>query len=166
MKKENVVLFILCVLSALLLLLSIGSFVQIKELQTQLNEQKPNQMQRYFNSILDEVLLDGNVQFLELNATATNTIEAFNYSVYVVELTETTIVELTITFENNFLEWYDKSVDLNIYYGGITNADITYENLNKTVSYTFALQKGFNTIELNSYSSSNWNYTITIKQKH
>lgn len=166
MKKEKVVLFVLCILSMLLLALSIGSFVQINELRTQIDEQKPTQIQRYFDSILDELLLDGNVQFIELDTTKTDTIESLDNAIYVVELTEMTMVELTITFENKFLEWYDKSVNLNIYYGGITDADISYENLNKTVSYTFVLQKGFNTIELDSYSGSSWEYTITIKRKN
>ena len=166
MKKEKVVLFVLCILSMLLLALSIGSFVQINELRTQIDEQKPTQIQRYFDSILDELLLDGNVQFIELDTTKTDTIESWDNAIYVVELTEMTMVELTITFENKFLEWYDKSVNLNIYYGGITDADISYENLNKTVSYTFVLQKGFNTIELDSYSGSSWEYTITIKRKN
>lgn len=166
MKKEKVVLFVLCILSMLLLALSIGSFIQINELRTQINEQKPTQIQRYFDSILDELLLDGNVQFIELDTTKTDTIESWDNTIYVVELTEMTMVELTITFENKFLEWYDKSVNLNIYYGGITDADISYENLNKTVSYTFVLQKGFNTIELDSYSDSSWEYTITIKRKN
>ena len=166
MKKEKVVLFALCILSMLLLALSIGSFVQINELRTQIDEQKPTQIQRYFDSILDELLLDGNVQFIELDTTKTDTIESWNNVIYVVELTEMTMVELTITFENKFLEWYDKSVNLNIYYGGITDADISYEDLSKTVSYTFVLQKGFNTIELDSYSGSSWEYTITIKRKN
>jgi len=166
MKKEKVVLFVLCILSMLLLALSIGSFVQINKLQNQIDEQKPTQIQRYFYSILDEVLLDSNVQFIELDTTKTDTIESWNNVIYVVELTEMTMVELTITFENKFLEWYDKSVNLNIYYGGITDADISYEQLNKTVSYTFVLQKGFNTIELDSYSGSSWEYTITIKRKN
>lgn len=166
MKKEKVVLFVLCILSMLLLALSIGSFIQINELRTQIDEQKPTQIQRYFDSILDELLLDGNVQFIELDTTKTDTIESWDNAIYVVELTEMTMVELTITFENKFLEWYDKSVNLNIYYGGITDADISYENLNKTVSYTFVLQKGFNTIELDSYSGSSWEYTITIKRKN
>lgn len=166
MKKEKVVLFVLCILSMLLLALSIGSFVQINKLQNQIDEQKPTQIQRYFYSILDEVLLDGNVQFIELDTTKTDTIESWNNVIYVVELTEMTMVELTITFENKFLEWYDNSVDLNIYYGGITDADISYEDLSKTVSYTFVLQKGFNTIELDSYSDSSWEYTITIKRKN
>lgn len=166
MKKEKVVLFVLCILSMLLLALSIGSFVQINKLQNQIDEQKPTQIQRYFYSILDEVLLDGNVQFIELDTTKTDTIESWNNVIYVVELTEMTMVELTITFENKFLEWYDNSVDLNIYYGGITDADISYEDLSKTVSYTFVLQKGFNTIELDSHSDSSWEYTITIKRKN
>lgn len=158
MTKEKIVLFVLSILSMLLLALSIVNTIQI-------NKQKPTQMQRYFDSIFDELLFNGKVQFLELGTTATNTIEGRGYSIYVVELTETTMVELTITFEHNFLERYDDLVDLNIYYGGITNADISYEYLSKTVSYTFALQKGFNTIELDSYSRSDWEHSITIKQK-
>jgi len=166
MKKEKVVLFMLSILSMLLLALSIANLVRINELQTQIDEQKQTQIQRYFYSILDELLLDGNVQFLELNTTATATIEAWDNSIYVVELTEMTIVEVTIRFKNKYLEWYDRSVDLNIYYGGVTDADISYEDLHKTASYTFALQKGFNTIELDSYSSSSWEYSITINQKN
>ena len=165
MTKEKAVLFTLYILSVLLLALSIGSIIQFNKLRTRIDEQKPTQMQRYFDSVLDEVLFKGKVQFIELGTTATDTIENRNYSIYIVELTEMTMVEVIITFEHNVLEQYDDSVDLNIYYGGITEPDISYEDLSKTVSYTLALQKGFNTIELDSYSYSNWEYAITIKQK-
>ena len=173
MKKEKVVLFILSILSMLLLTLSIGNLVQIQELknesqeqQAQINELQPTQVERYLYSVLEEELLD-NVQFIELGTTTTDTIEGRDNSMYVIELTETTIIELTIRFKNNFLEWYDNSVDLNIYYGGISEPDIIYgEDLTKTSSYTFALQKGFYTIELDSYSSYTWEYTIDIREKN
>ena len=172
MTKTKVVLFVLCILSMLLLASSIGSLVQIQELknelqeqQAQINELQPTQSQRYLNLILEEKLLE-NVQFIELDTTMTDTIEAQDYSVYIIELTETTMVEISIAFKNNFLEWYDESVDLNIYYGGVTEPDISYENLQKTITYTLALQKGFNAIELSSYSNSTWEYTITIREKN
>lgn len=172
MTKEKVVLFVLCI-SMLLIALIIGNFVQIQKLrnesqeqQAQINELQPTQIQRYLNSVLEEELSD-NVQFIELDTTMTDTIEGRDNVMYVIELTEIIMVEMTITFENNFLEWYDNSVDLNVYYGGVSEPDIIYgEDLNKTSSYTFALQKGFNTIELDSYSSSAWEYTITIKEKN
>ena len=174
MKKEKVVLFILSILSMLLLTLSIGNLVQIQELknesqeqQAQINELQPTQMERYLYYVLeDEVLRNGNIQFIELDTMMTDTIEGLDNLMYVVELNETTIIEMTITFENNFLEWYDNSVELNIYYGGVYGPDIIHgEDLTKTASYTLALQKGFNTIELDSYSGSTWEYTITIREK-
>lgn len=172
MTKEKVVLFVLCI-SMLLIALIIGNFVQIQKLrnesqeqQAQINELQPTQIQRYLNSVLEEELSD-NVQFIELDTTMTDTIEGRDNVMYVIELTEIIMIEMTITFENNFLEWYDNSVDLNVYYGGVSEPDIIHgEDLNKTSSYTFALQKGFNTIELDSYSSSTWEYTITIKEKN
>ena len=165
MTKEKVVLLVLSILSVLLLALSIGSVIQIKELRTRVDEQEPTQMQRYFNSVLDEMLFNNKVQFIELGTTETDTIEKWSYSTYVVELTEMTMVEVIITFKDNLLERYDDLVDLNIYYGGVTNPDVVYEELSKTTTYTLALQKGFNSIELDSYSSSSWEYSITIKPK-
>lgn len=173
MTKEKVVLFVLCILSMLLLASSIGSLVQIQELknesqeqQAQINELQPTQKQRYLNSVLEEELLD-KVQFIELGTTMTDTIEGLDNLMYVIELTETTNIEVTIRFKNNFLERYDNPIDLNIYYGGISEADIIHgEDLTKTASYTLALQKGFYTIELDSYSRHTWEYTITIREKN
>ncbi|MCK9319050.1 MAG: hypothetical protein PHP55_01835 [Methanoculleus sp.] len=173
MKKEKAtLLFVLCI-SMLLIALIIGNFVQIQKLknesqeqQAQINELQPTQKERYLYSVLEEEMSD-NVQFIELDATMTDTIEGRDNVMYVIELTEITMVEITIRFKNNFLEWYDNSVDLNIYYGGISEPDIIHgEDLEKTASYTFALQKGFYTIELDSYSSYTWEYTIDIREKN
>lgn len=161
-----------CVIT-MLLTLTIANNLQIKNLknesqeqQAQINELQPTQTERYLYSVLEEELLD-KVQFIELDTTMTDTIEGRDNLMYVVELTEITNIEITIRFKNNFLEWYDNSVDLNIYYGGISEPDIIYgKDLEKTASYTLALQKGFYTIELDSYSSSTWEYTITIREKN
>lgn len=166
MTKEKKIFFILYILSVILLALSIGNIIQINELRTRIDEQKPTQMQRYFDTILDEVLFNGKAKFIELGTTTTDTIEDRDYSFYVIELTEMTMVEVIITFEHNSLELYDNLVDLNIYYGGINEPDIMYEDLSKTTTHTLALQKGFNMIELESYSGSSWEYSITIKQKN
>ena len=166
-------MILISIFSILLAALAIGNLFLIQELKNdsqeqwaQINELQPTQKQRYLNSVLEEELLD-KVQFIELGTTTTDTIEGWDNLMYVIELTEITNIEVIIRFKNNFLEWYDNSVDLNIYYGGISEADIIHgEDLTKTASYTFALQKGFYTIELDSYSSYTWDYTITIREKN
>lgn len=167
-KKKLKILFIILIISISLVALSIGNLFLARELQeqqAQINELQPTQTQRYLYSVLEEELLD-NIQFIELGTTTTDTIESRDNLMYVIELTETTIIEVSVRFKNNFLEWYDNSVELNIYYGGIFEEDIIHgEDLTKIASHTFALQEGFYTIELDSYSSYTWDYTITINQK-
>ena len=171
MKKEKVVLFILSILSMLLLTLSIGNLVQIQELknesqeqQAQINELQPTQTQRYFNSIIDDLLIEKDIQFIEFNKTIISRVDALSNSMYVIESTETKIVKVTITIKNNFLKMYDNSVDVHIYYDTLAVSDITYDHTQNTMTYTFALQKGFNTIELDNYANSEWSYIMRIKE--
>lgn len=162
------IIFALCTVAVLLTLI-ITNILQINNLKKIVAEQtnlQPTQTQRYFYTMIDDLLLESNVQFVELNTTINGEVNEFDNSTYVIELTNITMIEISITFKSNFLNWYDESVDLNIYYSGFTEPDISYEGLRKTVTYTLALQNGFNTIELYNNSSYAWEYTITIREKN
>jgi hypothetical protein len=126
-------------------------------------ELQPTQMQRYFYSLIDEVVLNGEVEFIELDTLYTGSVEGWGYSAYVLELEQTTMVSITIEFKNTFLDWYDGLVDIHLYYGGITDPDVTYAESPKKETYTVAMQKGFNTIEFDSYSDKDWEFTIIVE---
>lgn len=175
----NVEKIVLTLLSLALILSGVGLVIMNKDISTleeitqaqqqdleYFNEQiealQPTQMQRYFYSLIDEVVLNGEVQFIEIGEAYSSEIEGYDYQNYVIELEALTMVEITIEFETNWLTPYDELVDLNIYYNGITEPDMVYEYLTKTETITLALQEGFNTIELDSYSSRDWEYTLVI----
>jgi len=121
-------------------------------------ELTPTQLQRYTDSLFAGAILAGNVQFANIGDTITGTVEGWSYGYIVIELESALTVDIrtAVTAPNG--DW-----NLNIYFNGkIENADLSFDEIANGDVFTVTLRAGFNTIEIDSYTSTEYNFNIQI----
>ncbi len=125
-----------------------------------IEEIKPSDMERYFNSLLEDLMFDGDIHFVEIGDTVTGTVDDWSYGYIIIELESTATINIQTTSVAPGGEW-----DLNIYYDGtMYDSAYEFEDIENGDVYTVTLNPGFNTIEIDSYSDDSYMYTIKISE--
>lgn len=128
------------------------------EVDQMIEDLQPSDMERYFYSLLESAFLDGSIQFAEVGDTLTGEVEGYSYGYIVIELDTALAVVIETTVVAPFQGW-----NLNIYYDGqIDIPDLEFDDIENGDKFTVTLREGFNTIELDSYTSTDYLFTIKI----
>ena len=125
-----------------------------------IKEVRPSAEFRYIVEMMSDLMLANNFNFTEIGETVVGTLPSYNYSYIVIEVefeTSVSIEFLSIPSYGNF--------EVDIY---TTNSlasgdpDETFDNIVEGQTITVTLHPGFNTIELNNYSSYDIEFIIRV----
>jgi hypothetical protein len=116
----------------------------IEELQLQIEELQPTQVQRFMNEMMEYAITDGSMVFMELSVNYPEQVEAYGYSAtYVYEALEEMDLIITITVDNDLEFCY--------YPDGYIDEPICEDLIEGTETFNVSINQGFFVLEFESW---------------